>query len=76
MQLLCPLPPVAGGSVAGAGEEPVRLSLDLTYLDDDSLPSDDSVPPEEGAGTGELAAGGTTVDSTDEDSAPEGAGGA
>jgi hypothetical protein len=75
MQLLCPLPPVEGGDVAGAGEEPVGMSLDLTYLEVDSLPSpDDPVSPEEGAGTGELAAGGVTTDSTDEDSAPEGAG--
>jgi hypothetical protein len=44
-------------------------------LDDDSLPeSDDPDPPEEGAATGELAAGGATADSTDEDSAAEGAG--
>ena len=75
MQLLCPLPPAAGGSVAGAGEEPVRLSLDQTYLEDDSLPAtDDPCPTEEGAETGELAAGGATADSTDEDSAAEGAG--
>jgi hypothetical protein len=51
------------------------LSLDLTHLDDDSLPeSDDPDPPEEGAATGELAAGGATADPTDEDSAAEGAG--
>jgi hypothetical protein len=74
MQLLCPLPPVAGGGLAGTWEEPMRLSLDLTYLEDDSLPSDDPVPPEEGAETGELAAGGATADSTDDDSAAEGAG--
>ena len=75
MQLLCPLPPVAAEGVAGAGEEPVRLSLDLTYLEDDSLPvSDDPDPPEEGEATGELAAGGATADTMEEDSAAEGAG--
>ena len=74
MQLLCPLP-VAGGGVAGAGEEPVRLSLDLTYLEDDSLPaSDDPCPPEEGAEMEELEAGEATADSTEEVSAAEDAG--
>jgi hypothetical protein len=74
MQLLCPLPPVAGGGVAGAGVAPVRLSLDLTYLEDDSLPaSDDPCPLEEGAETGELAAGAATADSTEEVLTAEGA---
>jgi hypothetical protein len=74
MQLLCPLPPVAGGDVAGAGEEPVGMSLDLAYLEDSSLPaSDDPDPPVEGAAKGELANGGATADSTGDDSAAEGA---